>query len=97
MDEFKTQCDIVKGNPSGMECLGNPHNWSSNPGFIDTAIQKGKEAIKAIGEKYESVKQAYKSGSQETESLGKELAAKQQMTDQARQALKPTSDQEPKK
>jgi hypothetical protein len=26
----------IRGNPSGMEKLGNPHNFSSNPGFMST-------------------------------------------------------------
>ena len=27
----------IRGNPSGMDKLSNPHNFSSNPGFMSTA------------------------------------------------------------
>lgn len=38
---FKTQCELVKDNPSGMDKLPNPHNFSSNPGFMSTAGMLG--------------------------------------------------------
>lgn len=41
MSEFKSQCDFVKENPSGMDKLPNPHNFSSNPGFMSTAGMLG--------------------------------------------------------
>ena len=80
-----------------MECLGNPHNFSSNPGWIDTAIQKGKEVAKAVTDKYESVKQAYHSGIQESKSLGKELPATQSMYAEGQKALDQGRQQEPQK
>lgn len=41
MSEFKSFCDLVKENPSGMDCLDNPHNFSSNPGFLSTTGMLG--------------------------------------------------------
>jgi hypothetical protein len=41
MSAFKTQADLVKDNPSGMKTLENPHNFSSNPGFMSTAGMLG--------------------------------------------------------
>lgn len=32
-----TLSNPASGNPSGMEKLSNPHNFSSNPGFMSTA------------------------------------------------------------
>ncbi len=34
MDEYKQFSDLSKDNPSGMDCLENPHCFSSNPGFF---------------------------------------------------------------
>jgi hypothetical protein len=31
----------IRGNPSGMDKLSNPHNFSSNPGFMSTAGMLG--------------------------------------------------------
>ena len=31
----------IRGNPSGMEKIDNPHNFSSNPGFMSTAGMLG--------------------------------------------------------
>jgi len=33
--------ELVAENPSGMELLPNPHNFSSNPGFLSTAGMLG--------------------------------------------------------
>ena len=41
MNKFKTQADLVKENCGGMEKLSNPHNFSSNPGFMSTAGMLG--------------------------------------------------------
>lgn len=41
MNQFKTQADLVKENCGGMDKLGNPHNFSSNPGFMSTADMLG--------------------------------------------------------
>jgi hypothetical protein len=92
---FKSQCDIVKENPSGMAKLPSPHNFSSNPGWIEKAKEYAQGVAKDLSQRVEKVKEAYRTGNQETESLGKELGAKQEMVDQARIALKPTSDQSP--
>jgi len=35
--KFKSQAELVKENCGGMEKLGNPANFSSNPGFMSTA------------------------------------------------------------
>ena len=88
--KFKTQADLVKDNCGGMERLQNPHNFSSNPGWLDEATAYAKKVASNVSQGVQKVKEAYHSGSQETESIGKELAAKQQMMDQARIALKPT-------
>jgi hypothetical protein len=34
----------IRGNPSGMEKLDNPHNFSSNPGFMSTSGMLGAAA-----------------------------------------------------
>ena len=39
--KFKSQCDLVKENPKGLEKIDNPHNFSSNPGFMSTAGMLG--------------------------------------------------------
>lgn len=39
MTGFKHMFDCAKGNPSGDKPLGNPHNFSSNPGFMGTSTQ----------------------------------------------------------
>jgi hypothetical protein len=41
---FKTQTDNAKCNPGGMEKLKNPHNFSSNPGFMSTENMMGASA-----------------------------------------------------
>jgi len=41
---FKSQCDLAKENPSGMDKLPNPHNFSSNPGFLSTTSMLGASA-----------------------------------------------------
>ena len=33
---YKNQKELAKENPGGMEKLSNPHNFSSNPGFMST-------------------------------------------------------------
>ena len=33
---FKSTPDFVKDNPGGMDKIDNPHNFSSNPGFLST-------------------------------------------------------------
>ena len=33
--------EIVGENPGGLECLPNPHNFSSNPGFMSTTGMLG--------------------------------------------------------
>ena len=33
--------ELVAENPSGMDTLPNPHNFSSNPGFLSTAGMLG--------------------------------------------------------
>jgi len=38
---FKCQKDLAEENPSGMEKLGNPANFSSNPGFLSTSGMLG--------------------------------------------------------
>lgn len=40
-NKYKTQCDLVKENPGGMDKLSNCHNFSSNPGFMSTAGMLG--------------------------------------------------------
>lgn len=92
-NKFKSQAELVRENCGGMEKLESPANFSSNPGWIEKATEAAKGVAKNISDKYEEVKRAYKTGSQETESIGKELAAKQQMIQQAQEALKPTSQQ----
>lgn len=37
MNDYKCQKELAEENPNGMETLGNPHNFSSNPGFMSTA------------------------------------------------------------
>ena len=44
MAEFKTQDQLVKDNCGGMEKLKNPHNFSSNPGFLSTQGMLGASA-----------------------------------------------------
>lgn len=36
MNKFKSHDELVKDNPGGMDKLPNPHNFSSNPGFMST-------------------------------------------------------------
>jgi hypothetical protein len=41
MEAFKHHDQLVKDNPSGMKTLDNPHNFSSNPGFMSTGGMLG--------------------------------------------------------
>jgi hypothetical protein len=41
MSEYKRHDELVKDNPGGLDTLENPHNFSSNPGFISTAGMLG--------------------------------------------------------
>jgi hypothetical protein len=41
MKPFKSHDELVKENPGGLDCLPNPHNFSSNPGFMSTAGMLG--------------------------------------------------------
>lgn len=40
-DRFKSHDELVKDNPGGLDTLKNPHNFSSNPGFMSTAGMLG--------------------------------------------------------
>jgi hypothetical protein len=33
---YKSQKQLAEENPSGMDRIDNPHNFSSNPGFLST-------------------------------------------------------------
>ncbi len=33
--------ELIADNPGGLDCLPNPHNFSSNPGFMSTAGMLG--------------------------------------------------------
>ena len=33
--------ELIAENPGGLDCLPNPHNFSSNPGFMSTAGMLG--------------------------------------------------------
>ncbi len=41
MSEFKCQKDLAEENPGGMDKIDNPHNYSSNPGFLSTTGMLG--------------------------------------------------------
>ena len=97
MNKFKTQAELVRENCGGMEKLESPANFSSNPGWIEKATEAAKGVAKNISDKYQEVKRAYQVGSQETESLGKELAEKQRMVNEAKQSLQPTPPPEQQK
>lgn len=36
MTPYKCQKELAEENPSGMDKLDQPHNFSSNPGFMST-------------------------------------------------------------
>jgi len=38
---YKCQKELAEENPSGMDKLPNPHNFSSNPGFMSTSGMLG--------------------------------------------------------
>lgn len=44
MTEFKHHDQLVKDNPGGLDTLPNPHNFSSNPGFMSTQGMLGASA-----------------------------------------------------
>ncbi len=41
MTDYKCQKELADENPSGMDKLDSPHNFSSNPGFMSTAGMLG--------------------------------------------------------
>jgi hypothetical protein len=41
MMPYKCQKELAEENPGGMEKLENPHNFSSNPGFMSTSGMLG--------------------------------------------------------
>src|ERR1700683_5077221 len=68
--------ELIADNPSGMALLPSPHNFSSNPGFIDnaadatsSAYDSAKKAVlgaaKTVSDKVSYAKDAYKSTMQE--------------------------------
>jgi hypothetical protein len=76
--------EIISRNPKGLDLLPSPHNFSSNPGFIDnaadatsSAYDKAKQSVlgaaKSVSDKYKAVKENYTSTAQEFKSLGGEL------------------------
>jgi hypothetical protein len=71
--------ELIADNPSGMALLPSPHNFSSNPGFIDnaadatsSAYDSAKKAVlgaaKTVSDKVSYAKDAYKSTMQEYKS-----------------------------
>jgi len=36
MSKFKTNAELARENCGGMDKIDNPHNFSSNPGFMST-------------------------------------------------------------
>ena len=41
MNKFKDACELAKENPNALDFLPNPHNFSSNPGFMSTGGMLG--------------------------------------------------------
>ena len=55
---------------------------------MEKAKQMARDVAANMKQRYESVKTAYRTGSQQTDSLGKELEAARQMHEIGRQATK---------
>ena len=43
---YKSHKQLASENPGGLDCLPSPHNFSSNPGFIDNDIVVGAKQFK---------------------------------------------------
>jgi hypothetical protein len=70
--------------------FGVPHETMDfdPPELLEKAKQAGRDIYGSMKQGYEKVKTAYRTGSQETDSLGKELEASRQMHEIGRQATK---------